>query len=413
MPRALSLLCLSLAIMPCRAQDDPEQRLEQLQQQFDQLEEQQQRLLGPIEDAKLEVMRRDLSRWGLPALAPGDEVVMHPGHALVWDDAHHLPKWTAHIVMPDILKGNLARIDTFLPDPQVHGRTALYFDYLNSGYDRGHQVPSADMRWSRQALEATYYYSNIAPQTPDLNRGAWAELEDWVRRYVHYANERMFVVTGPVMGGDMPLLNKPAAKDDVGIPSAFFKAIVDLEGPERKGIAFLMENKLNDRLVISYAVPIDSVERLTGLDLFPALDDTLEARIEAMRDPGRWYGEGDPFIGEVEPLKAPLPGGRFNTTQARYHVGREATVCGTVVGTRRTQKANALYLNFDRMHPHQEFYATVWDYNSPNFHYDPETYLLNKRVCVTGKISLYDDIPRISVNNEKEITFWDDIVGQR
>ncbi len=38
------------------------------------------------------------------------------------------------------------------------------------------------------------------------------------------------------------------------------------------------------------------------------------------------------------------------------------------------------------------------------------TYLVNKKVCVTGKISIYDDIPRISVNNENEIELWDEIV---
>ena len=49
-----------------------------------------------------------------------------------------------------------------------------------SGHDRGHMVPSADMRWSLDALKATYLYSNISPQRPELNRGAWADLEDWM-----------------------------------------------------------------------------------------------------------------------------------------------------------------------------------------------------------------------------------------
>ena len=409
-PRHAPLLFAFFVTCASFAQDDMDQQLKQLQVQYDQLEEQQKLLRGPLEEAKLKVMQRDLKQWAYPALLTGDEVVVHPGHALVWSERDHVPKWTAEIVMPDIMKGNLARIDTFLPDPLVKGNTALYYDYLNSGYDRGHQVPSADMRWSQQALAATYLYSNICPQLPDLNRGAWAELEDWVRRYVHYANERVFVVTGPVLSGALGLLNKPKAQDDVTVPTYFFKALADLDGQEKKAIAFLMKNGINDHMTISYAVSIDSVEQLTGLDLFPALDDVTENNIEAMRDPQAWYGKGDPFIGEVEPLKAPLIGGRFNTTQARFHVGNTATICGTVVGTRRTSKANALYLNMDRTHPHQDFYATIWDYNGPNFHYDPETFLVNKKVCITGKVSLFDDIPRISVNNESDITFWDDIL---
>ena len=98
----------------------------------------------------------------------------------------------------------------------------------------------------------------------------------------------------------------------------------------------------------------------------------------------------------------------FNTVQARYHVGNTATICGTVVSTRRTAKANAIYLNLDRNHPNQDFYATVWDSNGPNFSYNPETYLIDKKVCITGKVTLYEDIPRISVNNESEIMLWDE-----
>ncbi|MBP6573362.1 MAG: hypothetical protein KA230_02845, partial [Flavobacteriales bacterium] len=64
----------------------------------------------------------------------------------------------------------------------------------------------------------------------------------------------------------------------------------------------------------------------------------------------------------------------------------------------------------DRMHPNQDFYATVWDVNGPNFSYDPETWLVNKVVCITGVVTLYDDIPRISVNNEHAIQLWDDMV---
>jgi endonuclease G, mitochondrial len=172
----------------------------------------------------------------------------------------------------------------------------------------------------------------------------------------------------------------------------------------------VMNNGPADKSMISYAVSIDSVEKLTGLDLFPLLDDSTENAIEAMNHVSDWYAEGDPTAGEVEPLKAPLPGGRFNTTQAKYHIGHTATICGTVVSSRRTTKANAVYLNMDRNHPNQEFYATVWDINGPNFHYDPVTYLVNKKVCITGKVTIYNDIPRISVNNENEIEMWDEVV---
>lgn len=406
-----ALLTFALAATTgASAQYDLDEQLKRVQQQHQRLQEQQRANVEKLDSVKLAIIRRDLKRLGLPALQPGEEVIVHPGHMLVYDERHEQPKWTAHIATPDLITGNLARIDSFLPDPQVKTGTAVTADYWNSGFDRGHMVPSADMRWNLGALQGTYYYSNVSPQVPELNRGTWAELEDWGRRYVNFSKRRLFVVTGPVLRDGLPTIQKADRKNEVSIPELFWKVIADLDGDAPKAIAFVMRNSAQEYPPISYSVSVDSVERLTGLDFFPALDDAAEQRIEAMREPKDWYAEGDPFFGEVEPLKAPLPKGMFNTVQAKYHIGKTATICGTVVSTRKTAKAKAIYLNFDRMHPHQDFYATIWEYNGPNFSYDPESWLMNKRVCVTGKLTVYDDIPRISINNESEVVLYEDAV---
>ncbi len=405
------MLAASLAALSSGAQYDLDEQLRQIADQHAKLEEQQKAMMARMDSAKLAIIRRDLLAKGLPKLEAGDEVITHPGHVLVYSEKHEVPKWTAHIATPDLITGNLARIDSFLPDPQVKTGTAVTVDYWNSGYDRGHMVPSADMRWNMDALKGTYLYSNVSPQVPELNRGAWAELEDWGRRYVNFSKRRLFVVTGPVLRDGLPKMQNPGHQNEVSIPELFWKVIADLDAADPQAIAFVMRNAVQEYPPISYAVPVDSVEALTGLDFFPTLDDATEARIEAMREPKDWYAQGDPFFGEVEPLKAPLPKGMFNTVQAKYHIGQTATICGTVVGTRKTAKAKAIYLNFDRMHPHQDFYATIWEYNGPNFSYDPEAYFINKRICVTGKVTIYDDIPRISINNESEVRTYEEAIA--
>ncbi len=410
-PRILLLVASGVAALCSFAQPDLESRLKKLEEQRIAIEEQQLRLTGRIDSAKLAIIRRDLERFGLPKLEAGDEVVVHAGHMLVYSEKHEQPKWTAHIAAPDLIKGNLARIDSFLPDPLVKTGTAVTADYWNSGYDRGHLVPSADMRWNLEALQGTYLYSNISPQKPELNRETWADLEDWGRRYVNFSKRRVFVITGPVLRDGLPTMQKADRKNEVSIPEYFWKVIADLDGDKPQAIAFVMSNGKQDGPPISFAVTVDSVETLTGLDFFPALDDAVESRIEAMRELKDWYAEGDPNQGEVEPLRAPLPKGMINSVQAKYHIGKTATVCGTVVSARKTAKAKAIYLNFDRMHPNQEFYATIWEYNGPNFSYDPEVWLVNKKVCVTGKLTIFDDIPRISINNEKEVVLYEEAIA--
>lgn len=409
-PRHLLLSLFALSCSFSFAQTDLEKSLKKLEEERTSIEEQRIRLTARVDSVKLAIIRRDLERLGLPKLEQGDEVITHAGHMLVYSEKHEQPKWTAHIATPDLITGNLARIDSFLPDPMVKTGTAVTADYWNSGYDRGHLVPSADMRWNYDALKATYYYSNISPQVPELNRETWADLEDWGRRYVNFSKRRVFVVTGPVLREGLPTMQKADRKNEVSIPEMFWKVIAYLDGDQPKAIAFVMRNMKLDGPPISFAVPVDSVEKLTGYDFLSSLDDAVEARIEAARELKDWYAEGDPNFGEVEPLRAPLPKGMINSVQAKYHIGKTATVCGTVVSTRKTAKAKAIYLNFDRMHPNQEFYATIWEYNGPNFSYDPEVWLLNKKVCVTGKLTIFDDIPRISINNEKEVVLYEDAV---
>lgn len=410
--RSILFLHAMLGSFFALAQIELQDWLENLEKEKIRLEEQTEILDLRIDSVKLVMIRNDLLKFGIPLIENGETPIVHPGHVLVYDDVHEQAKWTAHIASPELITGDLARIDSFIPDPLIASGTAMMIDYGRSGFDRGHLVPSADMRWDQAALQATYYYSNISPQVPELNRGQWAEMEDRIRRYVHHTERRLFIVTGPIFDEFPAILNQLHCENEVSIPKAFFKVIADLDVDTAKAIGFIMENRKLDGPSIGFAVSVDSVEKATGLDLFHALEDGLENRIEMMRDPYAWYAPNDPMRLEVEPLKAPLPNGMFNSVQAKYQIGKVATICGTVVSTRRTRKANAIYLNFDRSHPNQDFYATIWEYNGPNFSYKPEAFLLDKTICVTGKVSLYDDIPRISINNEKEVILFEEAIAR-
>ena len=72
----------------------------------------------------------------------------------------------------------------FKPDPLLPQFTNLEKDYKHSGYDQGHQMNAYDCGCDSIAMAESFYYSNIAPQLPVLNRGVWKKLETYVRKLV-------------------------------------------------------------------------------------------------------------------------------------------------------------------------------------------------------------------------------------
>ena len=76
------------------------------------------------------------------------------------------------------------RPKTFKPDPLLPQFTNLEKDYKHSGYDQGHQMNAYDCGCDSIAMAESFYYSNIAPQLPVLNRGVWKKLETYVRKLV-------------------------------------------------------------------------------------------------------------------------------------------------------------------------------------------------------------------------------------
>lgn len=69
-------------------------------------------------------------------------------------------------------------------------------DYFKSGYDRGHMVAAADAKFSQQAMNETFFLTNVAPQVGEgFNRDYWAHTEDFVRRLTErFADVYVFTV---------------------------------------------------------------------------------------------------------------------------------------------------------------------------------------------------------------------------
>ena len=371
--------------------------------QIDSLYKQRDRLNAEREELKLARIRAELERIAIPQLQAGEEVVKHSALFLCYAEKHEQPKWVAHIIHPDVITGGFSRSNDFREDSLVKTGTALKEDYWNTGYDRGHMAPSADFRWSRKALSESYFYSNMSPQKPELNRESWALLEDKMRYHVVVTGEPLIIITGPVLEEGLPTIG---TVNKVSIPKLNYKVALDLTGPEKKAIGFVMRNGKNEYPTFSYAVSIDSIEKLTGIDFFPALPDDLENSLEKMTDPNPWKAEKEK--GDVEPIPAlSMPKGKFNTVQAKYQVNAKATICGTVVDAKYTEKSGNTFLNLDKRFPNDIFSISIWKDDRVNFSYKPEVMLLNKQICVTGMVRENNGKPTMGISNQKAIEYMD------
>lgn len=214
----------------------------------------------------------------LPGRIKGrDELLIsHTAYTVSYNCQWRIPNWVAYQLLPAETSGEAHRKDDFMPDPKVPARyTAETSDYRRSGYDRGHMIPSADVKWSQQANDETFYLSNICPQNSNLNRGIWNSLEEQVRDWA-YSKGEVFVVCGPIVADNYPTIGS----NRVAIPDSFFKAVLCRDGDGWQTIAFVFPNQSGNRLLSTYALTVNELEALTGIDFFVNLPDEIEESVE-------------------------------------------------------------------------------------------------------------------------------------
>lgn len=221
----------------------------------------------------------------LPAPVRGEEIIRHTGYTLSYNEEYELPSWVAYELTRDEVLGTAAeRDDNFREDPAVSTGSASLADYRKSGYDRGHMAPAADFKWSGDAMSDTFFLSNMAPQEPSFNRGIWADLEA-VARTAAYDNGSIYITTGPVLT-DGPY--KTIGENEVAVPRRFYKVFLDYTEPEIKAIGFVLPNEGSDKDLKAYAMSVDDVEKITGLDFYHALPEEDEKRIESSFRTSDW-----------------------------------------------------------------------------------------------------------------------------
>ncbi len=223
-----------------------------------------------------------LLRVIIPDTIPS-QIVDYTGMTLSFNARRHTPNWVAWELTGDETTGTVKRSSTFYNDPNVAGCPETY-DYLYSGYDRGHMAPAADMKWSADAMKETFYLTNICPQDHKLNIGSWNNLEEKCRALAQI-DSAIIIISGPLY---LHPTKEFLGDNRVEVPSHFFKVILSPYSEQPSAIAFLIANSSHTEGLQKSATSINNIESLTGYDFFSALPNDVEEELEAQNDFMKW-----------------------------------------------------------------------------------------------------------------------------
>ena len=201
------------------------------------------------------------------------QIVKRQYYTLSYNEKFEQAEWVAYELKKEYLKNYDFKRPYFIEDPKVTTGSADWRNYKKSGYDKGHLCPAGDMGFSRDAYNDTFYTSNISPQKKEFNAGIWNRIEQKTRYWAGKYND-IYVVTGGILKDS----DKKIGTENVAVPKYFYKIVLAKNGKEHKAIAFLVPNEKSDKSIYDFVVPIETLEKMTGIDFFPNLKNLKSSK---------------------------------------------------------------------------------------------------------------------------------------
>jgi len=148
------------------------------------------------------------------------------------------------------------RAEGFTMDPLSTTATDINRDYIGSGYDRGHNMPAEDNRCSGRGMAESFYFSNVSPQHPILNRGIWKELEEHLRKQA-LQDDSLRISSGSF--GEITRIKS------LTVPAYWWKVIYTKKN--KLTVAYLFRNDASTAIgrLEDFRISIPELEQKTGL----------------------------------------------------------------------------------------------------------------------------------------------------
>lgn len=212
-----------------------------------------------------------------------EQIIRKTSYIVSYNKDTKIPNWVVWHLTKEHTDGPYKRISNFYEEESVTSPRATIDDYRGSGWSRGHMCPAGDNKWDGKAMFDTFSLINVCPQNANLNSGLWNSIEidcrNWARK-----NGSIYIVCGPIF---MNKVHETIGNNQVYVPEAFFKVILCLNG-HPKGIGIIVRNTDGTRKRDLYYNSIDQIERITGIDFFPALPDSIENTVESEANINDW-----------------------------------------------------------------------------------------------------------------------------
>lgn len=200
------------------------------------------------------------------------EMINHKYYSLSYAEEYENAYWVFYKINKDFIDGTAKRNNYFMTDSLVSTGSATFYDYKGSGYDKGHLCPAAAMKLNQEAMDETFYMSNMSPQHPQFNQLKWRELEEQVRDWINDSTE-LYVVSGPIFTEIIEYVGE----NQVAVPGAYYKVIWD---GDKRMIGFIMPNEKCEKPLQDYVVSVDSIEEITHINFFSKIPNRIEKVIE-------------------------------------------------------------------------------------------------------------------------------------
>lgn len=230
--------------------------------------------------------------------SPNNFLLAKPQYVVGYNRDQGKPNWVSwHLDISDrdtIDRQNDFRNDTSLPDGWYQ---VLSTSYQNSGFDRGHNCPSADRTNSVENNSATFLMTNMMPQAPQNNQGPWATLENYSRTFL--PGNEVYIICGSYGIGGIGSNNVVTNTLDQGritVPNRTWKVIVILPVGENDVARVTSTTRIiavdmpNTNSITqdwgAFRTSVDAIEAATGYDLLSKLPVEVQAAVESKVDAG-------------------------------------------------------------------------------------------------------------------------------